>query len=113
MKKLLLCVFVGLLAACNNTVKPVESSDSLVVINYKPKSCVYLYKMSTSAEFYSRDDAVQYLKNQVVAQNKSGNVIWLEQEEKVQKDWVMFGPEYKYNMTARVYDCPNLEQLKK
>ena len=36
---------------------------------------------------------------------KTGNVFWLERDEKQQNSWVMFGPEYKYIMTARVYDC--------
>ena len=106
MKKLLSFVFVGMLVACTSTVKPVDNSDNLVLTEYEPKNCVYVYKMDVTAEYYSRDDAILYLKNQIVAQNKSGNVVWLERVDKVQNDWVMFGPEYKYNMTARVYDCP-------
>ena len=108
MKKILLCVFVGILAACTSAVKPVDAAGYFLVIDFKPRNCVYLYKMDVTAEYYSRDDAIQYLKNQVAEQNKSGNVIWLERIEKVQNDWIMFGPEYKYNMTAHVYECPKV-----
>ncbi len=109
MKKLFLFGVICLLAACNNTVKPVDNVDSLKLVESEPKNCVFLYKMNAVAEFYSRDDAVQYLKNQIADQHKSGNVIWLERIDKVQKEWVMFGPEYKYDMVARVYDCAKAE----
>ena len=105
MKKLFLCGVVCVLAACNNTVKPESSANNLIVVDTKPTNCVYLYKMSAEAEFYSDDDAIQYLKNQIVTSGKSGNVVWLEVDDKQQKSWVMFGPEYKYNMVAHVYDC--------
>jgi hypothetical protein len=40
---------------------------------------------------------------------ETGNVFWLEKDTKEQNSWVMFGPEYKYMMTARVYDCKSLK----
>ena len=106
MKKLFLICFVGLLAACNHTVKPENDSDKLVLVDVAPKGCLYLYKIDADAEFYSHDDAIQYLKNRIATQGKGGNVFWLERDEKQQKSWFMFGPEYKYSLTARVYDCP-------
>ena len=105
MKKIFLICVIGLLAACNNTVKPVSNAENFKIVETEPQNCVFLYKMNAVAEFYSREDAIQYLKNQIAEQNKSGNVIWLERAYKVQKEWVMFGPEYKYDMVARVYDC--------
>ena len=112
MKKIFLCGLVCLLVACNNTVEPMSGADKLVVVDTAPANCVYLYKMSAEAEFYSHDDAIQYLKNQIVTTGRSGNVVWLEVDDKQQKSWVMFGPEYKYNMVARVYDCgANFEKL--
>ena len=105
MKKIILCSFVALLAACNHTITPEDNSDKLVLVKSEPKGCMFLYKMDADASFYSHDDAIQYLKNRIQAQNKTGNVFWLEKDEKVQNSWVMFGPEYKYSMTARVYDC--------
>ena len=109
MKKLLLFGLLGVLAACNNTVKPENDSDSLVMVNQEPKGCFFLYKIDVDAAFYSHDDAVQYLKNRIMAQPKPGNVFWVEKDVKEQNDWVMFGPEYKYIMTARVYNCPFAE----
>ena len=106
MKKLFLFGFVCLLAACNHTINPEGNSDKLVLSDTEPKGCVYLYKMDADASFYSHDDAVQYLKNRIAGQNKTGNVFWLEKDKKEQNSWVMFGPEYKYSMTARVYNCP-------
>ena len=109
MKKLILCTFVLLLTACNHTIKSENDSDKLVLVNKEPRNCIYLYKMDADASFYSHDDAVAYLKNRIAAQNKTGNVFWLEKDEKQQNSWVMFGPEYKYSMTARVYDCAKAE----
>ena len=94
-------------AACTNTVKVDDGADALVQLNNKPNNCVYLYKLDAEASLYSHDDAIRYLKNRIVAQNKSGDAFWLERDETVQNSWVMFGPEHKYLMTARVYDCGN------
>lgn len=105
MKKILMFGMVCFVAACTNSVKPENNSDKLVLAKSEPKNCVYLYKMDAEASVYSHDDAIQYLKNRIAAQGKSGNVFWLERDETVQNTWVMFGPEYKYLMTARVYDC--------
>ena len=110
MKKIIMLGLVGVLAACNNTVKPQENADDLILVKSEPKNCVYLYKMDADASFYSHDDAVQYLKNRIAAQNKTGNVFWLSKDEKIQNEWVMFGPEYKYSLTAKVYDCPITEK---
>ena len=109
MKKLLLLWIGFLLVACNNTVKVENDSDKLILVDREPKGCVFLYKINADASFYSYEDAVAYLKNQIVNTGKTGNVVWLEKGEKQQNSWVMFGPEYKYIMTARVYDCANLE----
>lgn len=106
MKKILLFGVVAMLCACNHTVKPENDSDKLVLMNNEPKGCVFLYKMDADASFYSHDDAIQYLKNRIMSQPKQGNVFLLEKDEKEQNSWVMFGPEYKYFMTARVYSCP-------
>lgn len=105
MKKIILCFGVVLLAACNHTVDVSEKSSDLIQVASAPENCVFLYKINADASVYSHDDAIQYLKNRIVAQNKTGNVFWLEKDEKQQNSWVMFGPEYKYVMTARVYDC--------
>lgn len=99
---LLLC-----LSACTNTVKVDAGADSLVQLDTQPTNCMYLYKMDVDVSLYSHDDAVRYLKNRIVAQNKSGNYFWLERDDAVKNDWIIFGPEYKYIMTARVYDCGN------
>ncbi len=99
---LLLCV-----SACTNTVEPLNGADALVQLESQPKNCMYLYKIDVDASMYSRDDAIRYLKNRIVAQNKSGNHFWLERDNAIKNDGAVFGPEYKYMMTARVYDCGN------
>lgn len=105
MKKILLIGLIAVLAACNHTIKPENNSDKLVLVNTEPKGCVYLYKIDADSSFYSHDDAVQYLRNRIMEQQKTGNVFWLEKDETEQNSWVMFGPEHKYIMSARVYDC--------
>ncbi len=109
MKKILMIGFVAMLAACTNTVKPEYEKDNLVQLKQEPRNCTYLYKLNADASVYSHDDAIQYLKNRIAEQNKSGNAFWLEKDEKQQNDWVMFGPEHRYVMTARVYDCASLK----
>ena len=99
---LLLCV-----SACTNTVDVSDGADALVQLDNAPKNCMYLYKIDVDASMYSHDDAIRYLKNRIVAQNKSGNHFWLERDAAIKNDGAIFGPEYKYMMTARVYDCGN------
>ena len=109
MKKILLLGILAILTGCNHTVQTENNSDNLIMVNKEPKGCSYLYKIDADAAFYSHDDAILYLKNRIMAQPKPGNVFWLEKDEKQQNSWVMFGPEYKYFMTARVYNCPIAE----
>ena len=113
MKKLLCVLGTLLLVGCNHTVKPEEGSDKLFLLNTEPTACVYLYKINVDASFYSHDDAVAYLKNQIINTGKTGNVLWLESDEKQQNSWVMFGPEYKYSLVARVYNCQIIGVTKK
>ena len=105
MKKFIIFSVCLLLAACTNTIKPENDSDKLTQLKSEPINCVYLYKINVESAVYSHDDAVQYLKNRIAEQKKTGNAFWVEKDEKQQNSWVMFGPEYKYLMTARVYDC--------
>lgn len=109
MKKIALFGLLALLTACNHTIKPENDADKLVQLNAEPKNCVYLYKLDADVSVYSHDDAVQYVKNRIAQQHKTGNAFWLEKDETKQNSWVMFGPEYKYFMTARVYDCAVVE----
>ena len=105
MKKVLALGLVALVAACNNTVKVENNTDNLILVKSEPRNCDYLYKIDVDASFYTHNDAIQYLKNRIMFENSLANVFWLEKDEKQQNDWVMFGPEYKYIMTARVYNC--------
>ena len=111
MKKILMLCFIGVLAACTNTVKTEKNSDELVMVKSQPKNCVYLSKIEVEASVYSHDDAMQFLKNRIAAENKNkkGNVFWIEKDQQEQNEWVMFGPEYKYFMTAHLYNCPFIE----
>lgn len=101
MKKILL-ISVLTIAACTNYVK--LESDVLVRLTAEPKNCTLLYTMDADANFYSEDDAVRYLENQIV--KKGGNSFFVTKKEKHQNEWKMFAPEYSYAITANVYDCP-------
>ncbi len=107
MRGLILSVLLLGVSACTNTVDVSNGADALVQLESQPKNCMYLYKIDADVSLYSHDDAIRYLKNRIVAQNKSGKYFWLERDDVKQNDWIMFGPEYKYIMTARVYDCDN------
>ncbi len=101
MKKLLL-ISVLTTAACTNYVK--LESDNLTKLTDEPKNCTLLYTMDADANFYSEEDAVRYLENQIV--KKGGNSFFITKKEKIHNEWKMFAPEYSYAITANVYDCP-------
>jgi hypothetical protein len=104
MKKYLL-IYVVALSACTNYVKP--ESANLTKLTSEPKNCALLYTMDADANFYSEDDAIRYVENQIV--KKGGNSFFITKKEKHQNEWKMFAPEYSYTITANVYDCPAIK----
>lgn len=89
-------------AACTNYVK--TESNNLVKLTSEPKNCALLYTMDADANFYSKDDAIRYVENQIT--KKGGNSFFITKEERHQNEWKMFAPEYSYTIKANVYDCP-------
>ena len=101
MKKYLLMSVIAL-AACTNYIKP--ESDNLTQLKSEPKNCTLLYTMDADANFYSEDDAIRYVENQIA--KNGGNSFFVTKKEKHQNEWKMFAPEYSYAIIANVYDCP-------
>lgn len=104
MKKFMLIGVLASLAACAN-VKPADDTDVLMQLPEKPTNCIYLYKVGVEAQVDSREDAIQYLKNRIAAEHKTGNSFWIETEDRYDNAWGAFRPKYKYTLGARVYDC--------
>lgn len=101
MKKVLLTSVLAM-AACTNYVE--LQSDNLKQLKAVPSDCTLLYSMDADANFYSKEDAVRYVQNQIA--KKGGNSFFITKSEKIQNEWKMFAPEYSYAITANVYDCP-------
>lgn len=108
MKKILFCILCLTVTACTNAIKNENGSENLMHLTAEPTNCVFLYKISSDASVYSAEDAQRYMENQIAKQPAGGNAYFIINSEKEQNSWVMFGPEHKYLMTAKVYDCPNL-----
>lgn len=104
-RELIFCMCIGMLTACTNSIKNENNSEMLIRLNSEPTDCKFLYKLNTNVSVYSEQDAVRYMENRIVEQQNPGNAYMLVNKDVLQNEWVMFGPEHKYNLTAKVYDC--------
>ena len=107
MKKIFSVFAVLALAACNNLIKNENGSEFLTQLNGEPMGCTYLYKIETEASVYDSDDARRYLENRIVDQARGGNAYWITSQRTRPNEWVIFGPERAFILTANVYDCPH------
>ena len=112
MKKILLSfLFVGL-CACSGLVKNENGSQYLVQLDSEPIGCTYLYKLESEVSVYDADDARRYLENRIVDQARPGNAYWIVSQRTKPNEWVIFGPERAFVLTANVYDCPNPQRVR-
>ncbi|MFQ6778128.1 MAG: hypothetical protein ACLRFI_02430 [Alphaproteobacteria bacterium] len=103
------CLVAGLvcMAGCTS-INNENGSEFLVQLKSEPTSnCEFLYKITTDASVYSQEDAVRMMENKIIEQENPGNAYLIVSNQTKQNDWVMFGPEYKYILVAKVFDCKN------
>ena len=107
MKKFLSVFCVLVLAACGGMIKNENGSEFLTQLDSEPIGCTYLYKIESEASVYDADDARRYLENRIADQARSGNAYWITSQRTRPNEWVIFGPERAFILTANVYDCPH------
>ena len=107
MKKIAIFSFVLALTGCGGFVKNQNGSEYLVKLDSEPSGCVYLYKIESEVSVYNADDARRYLENRIADQSRPGNAYWVTSQRTRPNEWVIFGPERAFILTANVYDCPN------
>ena len=102
-------VFAALLAlaACGGYVKNENGSQYLTQLDAEPVGCTFLYKLESEVSVYDVDDARRYLENKIIDQARGGNAYWITSQRTRPNEWVIFGPERAFVLTANVYDCPN------
>lgn len=101
-----------LLAACGGLIKNENGSQYLVQLDAEPIGCTFLYKLESEVSVYDADDARRYLENRIVDQVRPGNSYWIVSQRTKPNEWVIFGPERAFILTANVYDCPNLQNIR-
>ncbi len=113
MKKFALCSLFFALCACGGFIQNENGSEYIVKLDSEPAGCVYLYKIDSEVSVYDADDARRYLENRIADQQRPGNAYWLTSQRTRPNEWVIFGPERAFVLTANVYDCPNPRLIQK
>ncbi|MBR1380549.1 MAG: hypothetical protein IJ560_03085 [Alphaproteobacteria bacterium] len=111
MKKLLAFVSVLGLCACGGYIKNQNGSEYLTQLDAEPSGCTFLYKLESEASVYDADDARVYLENRIADQARPGNAYLITSQRTKPNEWVMFGPERSFVLTANVYDCPRVGRV--
>lgn len=107
MKKILSGLFALALCACGNMIKNENGSEFLTQLDAEPIGCTFLYKLESEVSVYDEDDARRYLENRIADQARPGNAYWITSSRTRPNEWVIFGPERSFVLTANVYDCPH------
>jgi hypothetical protein len=111
MKKMSLLICL-LTVACGGYIKNQNGSEFLAQLDSEPMGCVYLYKLESEVSVYDADDARRYMENRIADQARPGNAYWITSQRTRPNEWVVFGPERAFVLSANVYDCPNPRDIK-
>ncbi len=106
MRKYFAFIFALALTACGNMIKNENGSQFLTQLSAEPIGCTFLYKIESEVSVYDADDARRYLENRIADQARGGNAYWIVSQRTRPNEWVIFGPERSFVLTANVYDCP-------
>lgn len=108
MKKICaLCAVLLSVTGCGGLIKNENGSQYLTQLKAEPIGCTFLYKLESEVSVYDIDDARRYLENRIVDQARPGNAYWITSQRTKPNEWVIFGPERAFVLTANVYDCPH------
>ena len=111
-KYLLMALFAGILSGCGGYIQNENGSENIKQLDAEPIGCTFLYKLESEVSVYDQADARRYLENRIADQARPGNAYWIVSQRTRPNEWVIFGPERAFVLTANVYDCPNLESVK-
>ena len=100
------------LVGCGGYIKNENGSEYIKQLDGEPIGCIFLYKIESEVSVYDADDARRYLENRIADQARPGNAYWIVSQRTRPNEWVVFGPERAFVLTANVYNCPNLESVK-
>jgi hypothetical protein len=106
MKKILALTLSLALVACSNLIENRNGSENIRKLNAEPDGCVFLYKLETEVSVYDMSDARRYMENKISDQARPGNAYWITSQRTHPNEWVVFGPERAFVLTANVYNCP-------
>lgn len=112
MKKIFMLVPLFALAACGGMIKNENGSENLIQLAAEPVGCTYLYKIESEVSVYDVADARRYLENRIADNARAGNAYWVTSSRTRPNEWVVFGPERAFILTANVYDCPNPRNIR-
>lgn len=111
MKKTFAILCAVLLASCGGMIKNENGSEFITQLDGEPNGCVFLYKLESESSVYDVEDARRYLENRIADQARPGNAYWITSQRTRPNEWVIFGPERTFILTANVYDCPNVRNV--
>ncbi len=103
---------IALLSGCGGLIKNENGSEHIVQLDAEPIGCTYLYKLESEVSVYDIDDARRYLENRIADQARPGNAYWITSQRTRPNEWVIFGPERAFVLTANVYDCPHPNNIR-
>lgn len=112
MKKLLAIFGIMALVGCGGMIQNENGSEYIKQLDAEPVGCTFLYKLEAEASVYDADDARRYMENRIADQARPGNAYWIVSQRTRPNEWVMFGPERTFVLTANVYDCPNVRNVR-
>lgn len=101
-----------LLAGCGGYIKNENGSEYIKQLDGEPIGCTFLYKLESEVSVYDQEDARRYLENRIADQARPGNAYWVVSSRTRPNQWVVFGPERAFVLTANVYDCPNIRTVR-
>ncbi len=113
MKKLLMILPVIFITACSSFVESKNGADTLIELDGAPENCTFSYKIKTSVAVYSKEDAIRYLRNTIVDNDKPGNAFWIVTEKTELNEGAIFGPDETFIMNTNIYNCPEFDNIKK
>ena len=104
MKKIFLYSLALVLSACGGLIQNENGSENLVKLDAEPIGCSYLYKLESEVSVYDAEDAQRYLENRIADQTRRGNAYWVTSQRTRPNNWVVFGPERAFILSANVYE---------
>jgi len=96
-----------ILAACAETVERSPGAENLVPFDDEPVGCVLLYRLSVEAEVRNQNEAVWFLEDKILEQQRQGNAYWITSIRSAPGRGGFASIGNAYAISANVYKCPD------